>query len=177
MIELFLTFLYIGLFSLGGGMVAIPLIQQTVVAKGWITMAEFTAMIAVAESTPGPIGLNISTYVGFTQYGVLGAIISTTGFVLPPVVITIAISSLVIRHKNHPLIKNMFYFLKSALIGLILFSLVQVAIFSLVESTDTWIVNGKIISLFAALIPIYLLLKKQPLVVIGIGAILGLIFL
>lgn len=177
MIELFLTFIYIGLFALGGGMVAIPLIQQTVVTKGWISVAEFTAMIAVAESTPGPIGLNISTYVGYTQYGVLGAILTTFGFVLPPITITILITSIIIRHKNSKLIKNIFYFLKALLIGLILFSLVQVALYTLFVDVSSWVIEPRVMLLFIALIPIYWMLRKKPLLVIAIGALLGLIVL
>lgn len=177
MLELFLTFLYIGLFSLGGGLVAIPLIQQTVVANGWITLSEFTAMIAVAESTPGPIGLNISTYVGYTQFGFIGALISTVGFVLPSIIITVSISSLVIRHKNTPWIKNAFYFLKSTLIGLIAYSLIQVAFYTIFDDVSTFTVDPKILLLFGILIPVYLVLRKHSLVVIAIGAILGLIIL
>jgi chromate transporter len=177
MLELFLVFMYIGAFALGGGLVAIPLIQQTVVARGWISEAEFTAMIAVAESTPGPIGLNISTYVGYTQYGFLVALVSTAGFVTPPILITMLISSIIIRHKDSPLIKNIFYFLKAALVGLILFSLVQVALFTIFQDQTSWIIDWNVILLLGILTPIYLLLRKHPLVVIGIGALLGLIVL
>lgn len=177
MLELFLVFLYVGAFALGGGLVAIPLIQQTVVSRGWISVAEFTAMIAVAESTPGPIGLNISTYVGYTQFGFLGAIVSTLGFVTPPILITMLISSIIIRHKNSPLIKNIFYFLKAALVGLIMFSLVQVTLFTIFQNQVTWEIDWTILLLLVIMTPVYLALRKHPLLVIGIGAILGLIVL
>lgn len=177
MLELFLVFFYVGAFALGGGLVAIPLIQQTVVSRGWISVAEFTAMIAVAESTPGPIGLNISTYVGYTQFGFLGAVVSTLGFVTPPILITMLISSIIIRHKNSPLIKNIFYFLKAALVGLIMFSLVQVTLFTVFQNQVTWDVDWTVVLLLAIMTPIYLALRKHPLIVIGIGALLGLIVL
>ena len=69
---LFYIFFKVGLFSIGGGLAAIPLIQSEVVERGWITLAQFSDMIAVSESTPGPIGVNVATYVGFSQYGILG---------------------------------------------------------------------------------------------------------
>ena len=94
MIQLILVFLYIGLFTIGGGMVAIPLIQQIVVERDWISLADFYGMVAIAESTPGPIGINIATYVGYDQFGVGGALLATISFIIPSFLIVSALSDL-----------------------------------------------------------------------------------
>ena len=83
MIELLFIFLYVGFLTIGGGIVAIPIIQQQVVSKGLISLTDFIVMIGVAESTPGPIGINVSTFVGYDQFGIIGALITTIAFITP----------------------------------------------------------------------------------------------
>ena len=122
MIKLILVFFSIGLFTIGGGMVAIPIIQQEVVARGWISISDFYGMVAVAESTPGPIGINIATYVGYNQFNILGAIIATTSFILPSFTIITLLSGLIRKHRESLLMKNWFLYLKAAIVGLIIFS-------------------------------------------------------
>ena len=92
---LFCTFFYIGLFTVGGGLVAITLMQQTIVEKGLISVDQFYNMIAISESTPGPVGINMATYLGYEFYGIPGAIITSIGEVLPSI-ITILIIFLII---------------------------------------------------------------------------------
>ena len=86
-LELFLNFLKIGVVSFGGGYGMIPLIQETVVTKGWLTQSEILNFIAVSESTPGPIAINMATFIGSSQGGFLGSFIATLGIVLPSFVI------------------------------------------------------------------------------------------
>lgn len=87
-IKLFLSFFQVGLFSFGGGFAALPLIQDQVVdANKWLTLAEFTDLITISQMTPGPIAINAATFVGIRIAGVLGAIISTLGCILPSCII------------------------------------------------------------------------------------------
>lgn len=93
MIELFITFFKLGLFTFGGGYAMIPLIKEAIInQKGWMTDDEVLEMIAIAESTPGPIAINMATYVGYRQKGLLGSIFSTLGVILPSLIIIYVIS-------------------------------------------------------------------------------------
>ncbi|MBO5500664.1 MAG: chromate transporter, partial [Clostridia bacterium] len=86
--ELFLSFLQVGLFSVGGGYVAIPLIQQQVVTQhGWLPMSIFNDLVTIAEMTPGPIGINAATFVGVRVGGFPGALVASLGFILPSLLI------------------------------------------------------------------------------------------
>ena len=87
LLELFGTFFYIGLFTIGGGVVAITLMQQTIVSKGIISLDQFYNMVAISESTPGPLGTNMATYIGYKLYGVPGALVTTIGEALPSIII------------------------------------------------------------------------------------------
>ena len=93
-LELFLNFLKIGVVSFGGGYGMIPLIQETVVTKGWLSQEQILNFIAVSESTPGPIAINMATFIGSSQGGILGSFIATLGIVLPSFVIILIIASL-----------------------------------------------------------------------------------
>jgi len=176
MIEIILIFLYVGLFTIGGGMIAIPLIQQQVVMRGMITFDEFVAMIAIAESTPGPIGINIATYVGFSQFGVFGAIIATTAFILPSFLIVTLLAGLLKKYRNSLLVIYWFYYLKAVIIGLIFYAAMNIFIHTIIlEKEPVRLIDYKAIILLVILIPIYTLFKKKPWVSIVIGGILGIV--
>ena len=102
---LFLEFLKIGLFTFGGGYAMIPLIRETVVARMWLTENEFYDFIGICESTPGPIAINMATYVGSTQAGFLGAVCATIGVILPSFIIIILIASILKHFTNNPIFK------------------------------------------------------------------------
>ena len=95
MLNLFLVFLKIGIVSFGGGYAMIPLIREEVVLNGWMLEEEFLNFLAIAESTPGPIAINMATFIGFTEFGFFGAVLATLGVVLPSFVIILIIASLV----------------------------------------------------------------------------------
>lgn len=173
MIELFFVFFYVGLFTIGGGMVAIPLIQQEVVVRGWLTVSEFTTMIGIAQSTPGPIGINVATYVGFERFGVFGALIATIGFVTPSFLIVSFLAGLLRKYRTHALVVNWFYYIKAAVIGLIGYSLVVVAIDTLSISSAVWELDWKALVFLAVMFFIYWLLRKKPWLVIIVGGVLG----
>ena len=106
-IKLFLSFFQVGLFSFGGGFAALPLIQDQVVdVNKWLTLAEFTDLITISQMTPGPIAINAATFVGIRIAGVLGAIISTLGCILPSCIIVSLLGWLYFKYKNLPLIER-----------------------------------------------------------------------
>ena len=100
-LELFWTFLKIGLFTFGGGYAMIPLIQSEVLAKGWLSMEELVNFIAISESTPGPFAINIATYIGTETSGILGAVCSTFGLVLPSFVIILIVATAFMKFKEN----------------------------------------------------------------------------
>ncbi len=146
-VKMFFIFFKVGLFTIGGGLAAIPLLQDEVLVRGWLTNAEFADMIAVSESTPGPIGVNIATYVGFSQYGVLGSIIATIGLVMPSVIIIILIAKFVMHYREHKIVDGVFYGLRPAVTGLILAAATSIALISLVD-IDLFQSTNSILDLF-----------------------------
>ena len=119
-LELFAGFLKVGLFSFGGGYASIPLIRDVVMSYGWLSEDMLTYMIAVSESTPGPIMVNLATYVGITQGGMLGAFVATFAVVLPAFFIIIAIVAFLSRVIENPYVAAVMQGLKSCVTGIIL---------------------------------------------------------
>ena len=120
---LFYEFFLIGLFTFGGGYAMIPLVRDLVVTKyAWLTADEFINFLAVAESTPGPIAINMATYVGSINGGILGAMLSTLGVVLPSFIIILLIALLLKRFMNNRFIKGFFSGVKPIVFALILSS-------------------------------------------------------
>lgn len=120
LLELFLSFLQVGLFSVGGGYVAIPLIQQQVVAQhGWISMSIFNDLVTIAEMTPGPIGINAATFVGVRVAGLPGAIIASLGFILPSLVIVSLLCWLYYRYQKVKMMQSILSGLRPAVVALI----------------------------------------------------------
>ena len=100
-LQLFLSFLQVGMFSIGGGYAAMPLIQSQVVEKyAWLTMSEFTDLITIAEMTPGPIAVNSATFVGIRIAGLPGAVIATFGCIFPSCIIVSLLAYIYYRYKN-----------------------------------------------------------------------------
>ena len=119
-LKLFLTFLQIGAVSFGGGYAMISLIREKVLQYGWLTEEQLLNMIAVAESTPGPIAVNIATFVGSTQAGVLGSLLATLGVVLPSFLIILLIAALVRNFLKYEGVKAFLAGVRPAVVALIL---------------------------------------------------------
>ena len=121
-LNLFLTFLKIGVFSFGGGYAMLSLISQEVVIKNkWLTMGQFTDIVAISQVTPGPIAVNAATYVGYTATNsVLGAIMATLGVIFPSIVIMLILMKLVARYKHLDFVDYAFKGLRIVVIGLML---------------------------------------------------------
>ncbi len=118
---LFLTFMKIGLFTFGGGYAMIPLIQQEIVEKRkWCTNDDILAITAIAESTPGPIAVNIATFVGYRIFGFKGALLATIGIVLPSLIIIIAISYTLETFKQLVIVRYAFFGIRAGILALII---------------------------------------------------------
>ena len=127
-LQLFYTFFKIGLFGFGGGYAMLSMIQGEVVTRyGWLTAQEFTDIVAISQMTPGPIGINSATYVGYTtiadcygtSYGILGSIIATFAVVLPSFLLMLTISKFFLKYQKHPVVESIFSGLRPAVVGLL----------------------------------------------------------
>jgi len=120
LLELLLSFMQIGLFAIGGGYAAMPLIrEQVVTAHGWLTMSEFADLVTIAEMTPGPIALNAATFVGMRVAGLAGVFAATAGNVFPSIVIVSLLSIVYLRYQNLSLLQSVLSCLRPAVVALI----------------------------------------------------------
>ncbi len=129
-LQLFVTFFSIGLFGFGGGYGMLSIIQNQVVTKhGWLTMGEFTDIVAISQITPGPIGINSATYCGYTavhnagmsnMMAILGSVTATFALILPSLILMIIISRLLMKYFNSSVVQNIFSGLRPAVVGLLL---------------------------------------------------------
>lgn len=119
--QLFATFFKIGLFNFGGGYAMISFIQNEVVHKhAWLSVSEFTDIVAVSQVTPGPVGINLATYTGYTAAdGVLGAAVATFAVCLPSFILMLAVGRYFLKYRNSPSVEAVFSGLRPAVIGLI----------------------------------------------------------
>ena len=118
-LRLFWEFFKTGLFSVGGGMATLPFLYAMSDKTGWFTHAQLADMIAVGESTPGPIGVNMATYVGFTTAGIPGAVIATVGLVTPSVIVILIIARVLQAFRQSKYVDAAFYGLRPCSVGLI----------------------------------------------------------
>ena len=120
-LQLFYAFFKIGLFGFGGGYAMLSMIQGEVVTRyDWVSTQEFTDIVAISQSTPGPIGINAATYVGFTATGsVWGSVIATFAVVLPSFILMLTISKFFLKYQKHPAVEAVFSGLRPAVVGLL----------------------------------------------------------
>ncbi len=118
-LQLFLTFLKIGAFTFGGGYAMLPLMQQEVLLNGWMDETSLLNFIAVAESTPGPVAINMATYIGIETAGLLGAVVSTFGVVLPSFLVILLVARFYTKYKESFVVKNCLKGLRPVVVGLI----------------------------------------------------------
>lgn len=120
-LQLFYTFFKIGLFGFGGGYAMLSMIQGEVVTRyNWVSAKEFTDIVAISQTTPGPIGINTATYVGFTSTGsVWGSVIATFAVVLPSFILMLTISKFFLKYQKHPAVEAVFSGLRPAVVGLL----------------------------------------------------------
>lgn len=176
---LFLAFFRAGLFAVGGGLATIPFLKQISIEYNWFSLEQLMDMIAVSESTPGSIGINMSTYAGFNTAGIFGGIIATIGLVFPSVVVIIFVSRALEKFRDSSIVKNMFYGLRPASAGLIAGAVFDVFIKSLfyTRGNDITAVTGINIKAVVLFVTIIVIITKKPkihpIIFIIASAILG----
>ena len=179
--DLLIGFLKVGLFAFGGGYGAIPLIRDVVLSYGWIEDEKLTYMVAVSESTPGPIMVNLATYVGSSQAGFRGALIATTAVVLPSFIIVLLIMVLLKKLLKSPYVQAVVRGLKPCIIGIILATGIFMILQHTVGSLGALSVDTTAIIMTVVLGVLYFGSRKvlkngiSPIGLIGISAIAGLI--
>ena len=184
-IKLFLTFLKIGVVSFGGGYGMIALMREDCLQNGWLSEEELLNFIGIAESTPGPIAVNMATFVGASQYGILGAICATIGVVLPSFVIILLVASMLTYLLKYGAVKATLGSIRPAIAGMILgtaitmFLSVVIGIGAVSESPDVDISALMILALLFGVSYGYSKWKKKnisPVILILISAVFGILF-
>lgn len=187
LLRLFWEFFKTGLFAVGGGMATFPFLYNISDSTGWFTHAQLADMIAVSESTPGPIGVNMATYVGFTTAGIPGAVIATLGLVTPSVIIILLIARVLAAFRQNKYVDAAFYGLRPCSVGLIAAAglmVVKIALFDfdLLHQTGRLldVFNVKALILAAVLLiltrGVKQLKKLHPVVFILASAVIGIVF-
>jgi chromate transporter len=182
-LELFWSFLQIGLFSFGGGMATIPLIQNQVVEfHGWLTLTEFTDLVTISEMTPGPIAINAATFVGTQIAGFGGALASTLGCILPSCIIVLTLAWLYSRYKELVVIKGVLAGLRPTVVALILSAGLSILVLSFwgTHGIDWNVASVDMIAVVLFAVWLFLLrkFKLNPiLVILGSGVIGGTLYM
>ena len=181
-LELFITFFFIGAFTFGGGYAMLPLIQEQVAAKGWLTAQELLDFVAVSESTPGPFAINMATYVGAETAGFWGSVCATLGVVLPSFIIILIVARCFDKFRSSTIVQGCMSGLKPAVIGMISSAILKLGM-------PVFFPNGIDLSVFAqpqfyisagifGVMLVLALKKAHPILIIclsaGIGIVLGL---
>jgi len=177
-LELFLGFLYVGCFAFGGAYGAIPLIRDVVLNYGWLTEEELTYMIAVSESTPGPIMVNLATYVGSTQAGFLGSLLATTAVVIPSFVIMMLITAVLKHLIKHPVVQAVLRGMKPCIIGIILATgLYMMVSHCFVAESVEWkaLLITVVLAMILYVLPRFKIKKPSPILLIVISAVAGIV--
>ena len=177
MLSLLYAFLITGLFAVGGGLATIPFLKDMVDTYGWFTMEELINMIAISESTPGPIGINMATFIGIRVEGYLGGVLTTLALVFPSVVIVLLLIPVLERYRASPFMAAVFFGLRptsvalitSALFGFIQLTLFKGGIFSL---GNFQIYNAFLFVCFFLIIQVK---KVHPAYIILLGAAIGML--
>ena len=186
-LQLFWEFFKTGLFAIGGGMATLPFLYDISNKTGWFTHAQLADMVAVSESTPGPIGVNMATYVGFVTGGVGGAVVATLGLIAPSILIVLIIAAFLKAFRDSKYVDGAFYGLRpasTALIASALVTIAKVAFFSSQNFGDlTAVLHGvewKAVVLAAVLLLLTRYVPRvkswHPIVFIGLSAAVGVIF-
>ena len=183
-LQLFWEFFKTGLFAVGGGLATLPFLYEMGARTGWFTAQQVADMLAVSESTPGPIGINMAVYTGYTTTGVLGSVCALVGIVTPSIIVIVIIAAFLKAFRNNKYVEGAFYGIRPASTGLIAAAGLTVAIGALLH-TDAWagwsrfwtVLDWKAISLAAVILLVSRKFKKlHPVFLILIGAVAGAVF-
>ena len=186
LLQLFWEYFKVGLFAVGGGLATYPFLKDLGERTGWFTIGELADMLAVSESTPGPIGVNMATYVGFTLKGIPGAIVATVGLITPSVIIILIIAMFLDKFRKNKYVDHAFYGIRPASTAMItsaLLGLLALCLFG-ASSVKALIASGGVLDIKALVLFLVLFaamnVKKikdlHPLVFIAISAVVGIVF-
>ena len=186
-LQLFLVFSKIGIVGFGGGYAMLSLIQGEVVTKHhWLSSAEFTDIVAVSQMTPGPLGINMATYVGYTSVlnagyspsmAMLGSLLTTLSILWLPFILMLAVSRLLVRHKDSPIIKGIFAILRPTIVGLIAAAaLVLMNAETFGAPATARLQFGLSLVLFAAAFIAVYRFRVSPILILGVAGVFGMLF-
>lgn len=191
-LELYIRFAMVGLFAVGGGLATLPFLTAMGETTGWFTSMDISNMVAISESTPGPIGINMATYIGYqvgsniggAGFGILGSVIATLGEVTPCVIVIMIVSKILVKFRDSKYVEYAFYGLRAASVGLIaaaLLGVAKIAFFNaeaMAESGNFFMaVDYKSLILSAVIFFLITKFKKlHPIALIALSAVIGIIF-
>ena len=191
-LRLFWEFFKIGMFSVGGGMATLPFLYDMSEKTGWFTKAQIADMLAVSESTPGPIGINMATYVGYTVGGIPGSLIASIGIIIPGLILVLIITRMLQKFRDNRYVDGAFYGIRPASVGLIAAAGIMVCeitflnsdVFTQVKAGDMSGIAGLLDFKAVALAAVLIILtrwvkptkKLHPVAFIAISAIIGIAF-
>lgn len=181
-LTLFFEFFKTGLFAMGGGLATIPFLSKMGSTYGWFNQTELSNMFAISESTPGPIGINMATYVGFKVAGIKGAICSTVGEVMPAIIIIVIIARILNEFKENKYVKYSFEGIRPITLGLIISAFVSIFTSSVVfveAYKQSGLINDlldiKVLGIFILVLVLNKKFKVHPIVYVGLSALIGII--
>lgn len=182
LIQLFIEFFKIGLFTIGGGVASLPLIETLIVNNhGWLSFEEFKHLVVISEMTPGPIAVNASTFVGNKLFGVLGGVVATLGVVLPSIIIVILLAKMYFKYRNLKTVNSVLNGLRPTVVGLVLFATFGITLSALfnVSLSDFSSFDFNIIKILLLAIYVFILrkFKPNPIFIIVLSGVLGYILL
>ncbi len=190
LLSLFFTFAYIGLITIGGGLVAVPIMQDILVGKNLITNEAFFNMLAISESTPGPIGVNMATYLGYEMHGIVGGIVTTAGMVMPSLICILVIAKWFIHATEHRIVKNAFYGLRvgvAAMIASVTWTVLQITVIDIAvlqkagpEYKGVFLldfINVPSLFFYVAALVVLFKTKLHPIAIVAAGAVFGVVAL
>lgn len=173
-LELFIEFFLIGAFTFGGGYAMLPLIYQTVLENGWLSEAQLIDFIAISESTPGPLAINMSTFVGVRMEGLLGAIVAMLGVVLPSFIVITIVAKFYEAYRKSKVMSGAMVGLKPAVVALIATSVISLSK-NVIDYANLLTKENLISFVIIVVAGVLCYKKKSPIIIISISAALGII--
>ncbi len=186
--QLFYEFFKIGLFAFGGGLAALPFLYHLSIRSHWFDYETLSNMVAIAQSAPGPFGINITTFVGYHVAGFIGALVAILGIALPSLIFVLLVAKLLNRYQDNFFVHSAFYGLRPAVLALIVLAALQFGQTALLHSVQepihgamqiqfaTTVLDARALILMAALLFLTNRFPKHPIFYIAISAVIGIIF-
>ena len=177
-IRLFYEFFITGILIFGGGLASIPFLQQMGERTGWFTQQQLATIIAIGETTPGPMGINMATFTGYNVAGPIGGIVATVGLLTPSVILALIVARLLVKFRTSAVVNGAFYSLRPASAALIAFAGLTVLRISIspVETDPETLINIRAAIFAVILFPLTLIFRVHPMIFLAGSAIVGIVF-